>query len=802
MVNRGRGLATCGTDCYGATMNTRLLRDDQVIEEWMLASGEQGNEVLVPTTIGEWSAVSELRADVHLSPGARGEIRCDIDLPSRAAGFDTDDGFWCNMLVSPRAGNSWEGWRELRLPAECFYVRGIPAGWGRPRSVRITAPAGSRIRSVRLLARSITEGPRVTDEAFLDAVDLEAPGMAAARAAKGRGATAEAMEEVARAMGRRGLDRRSVILNRPAADEATGTGEADAILAGRIMGQEWPDGIDWNANPVGYIEWSVRIHVLDFLSPLAHAWRRTRDERYLRGMERIVVDWMGHNPVPVGVRGCGLAWGHSLVPANRAFGPLLDCLDALVASGTARPRVIAVLVKSLWEHAEYLLAFESYPPSNKTIAEGRTILALGCALPELGAAARWRERALARLLQDMEIQVLPDGASYELTPGYQLAIADWFLEAHQVAAKFGVPLDPRYERGVRAMYTWSTLIARPDGTRPSISDAGSADTAYGPRLTVPGRILGDAAAAWVGSAGAEGTKPTVRSVALADSGYFVMRSGWERDDVCLVFEAGPFGRFHQHEDMLGFDLYAWGTPFLVDPGISSYQPDPWTTFYHGTAAHNTVLVDGCPQAREARQPAEQWVKSARDRTVWRSDERCDVAMGTYDAGYAGREETVTHRRAVLFAKPDYFLVLDEIAGTGVHTCETLFHFMPFRVAVDPATKAVRTVRQNAANLEIRPLAATPVRLVCGDTDPVQGWVSLGGQDVPAPVAIYSQRDALPIRAGYLVVPFGAGRVTAGLDARTECRGDRWTIEVDLAGRRRDRITVDWSSGHGPELERA
>jgi hypothetical protein len=157
---------------------------------------------------------------------------------------------------------------------------------------------------------------------------------------------------------------------------------------------------------------------------------------------------------------------------------------------------------------------------------------------------------------------------------------------------------------------------------------------------------------------------------------------------------------------------------------------------------------------------------------------------------------------VLFAKPDYFVILDELAGAGTHTYEALFHFMPFRVVVDPATRAVRTVRQDEANLEIRPLTPTPVRLVCGDTDPVQGWVSLGRQDVPAPVAIYRRRAALPLRAGYLLVPFGTGRVTAGLEARTVRRGDRWIIDVELAGRRRDRITMDWSSGRGPEIEKA
>lgn len=778
-------------------MNTSALRDDTIAAEWTLAAEERGHETALPVDVGEWGPHAEIRAEIFLPDDARGEIRCDLELPSRAEGFAANDGYWFNALVSPRAGNIWRGWREFRMPAECFYTRGIPAGWQRPRSASLAAPEGSRIRAVRLVSRRMAQGPRMRDEAFLDAVDLDAPAMAAARRARDRGDVIEALQEAVSAIRRSEMDRRSPQLRAPAEEPPEA---AEAVLAGRIMGQDWSAGIDWNANPVGYIEWSIRIHCLDYLSTLARAWRRTRDERFARGIERIVADWMRSNPVPVGVRAGGLAWGHSLVVAIRAFGPLLDCLDALLRWPGSGWRTIVDLLKSLWEHAEYLLAFESFPPSNKTIAEGRTIATLGCALPELRPAAEWRRRGFQRLLEDMDIQVMGDGASYELTPNYQIAIADWFMEAREVARKSGVVLDPRYEERLRAMYAWSTAVARPDGTRPSVSDAGSADAAYGELLAGPARILGDPAALWVGSRGAEGARPEVGSVALKDSGYFLMRSGWDREALCMLFEAGPFGRFHQHEDMLSFDLYARGSPFIVDPGITSYLPDPWTSFYRSTEAHNTVLVDGRAQARRSTQGVEEWTRSARESTRWRSGDRFDAAVGCYNAGYAGLDVAVEHRRAVLFAKPDYFLILDELTGEGAHLCEALFHFMPYRVEIDRTTGAVRTVRQDAPNLEVRPLTPMRVRLVCGVTEPVQGWVSLGGQDVPAPVAIFGARGRLPLRTGYLLVPFGADRVTAGLSTRLSRRGERWTIDVALASGRRDRIVMDWRSPDGPVLE--
>ncbi len=759
-------------------MDLAKLCDDRIVEEWTAHAGETGAELHVPTDTGDWERINEIRAEVFLPPDARGEVRCDLDLGTRTEGFDHTDGYWFNALVSPRAGNIWEGWREIRMPAECFYTRGIPGGWSGTRSVRMDVPAGGRIRAVRLVQRQIAKGPRLTDQALLSATGKDS------------------LDEIVGQFRGSGMDRAvSGISLRDGYDREA----AEKVLAGNIMGQDWSAGIEWNANPIGYIEWSIRIHGLSYVVPLLQGWRKTGEDRAAAKAESIVVDWIRGNPVPVGVRAGGLAWGHSLVVAMRAFDVLIDALDVLCGRPETKDQTIVDLLKSLWEHAEYLTVFESFPPSNKTIAEGRTLAALGCALPEIAEATRWRDTAFRRLTEDMHIQVMGDGASYELTPGYQLAIAGWFTEALRVARKFGHAVDPALERGVKSMYRWSTALTRPDFSRPSISDAGSLDTKYEERLAEPARFIGETTAVWAGTEGAEGSHPEHGSIGLCDSGYLVMRSGWAPEDRYLLFETAPFGRFHQHEDKLSIDVYAHGTPFIVDPGITSYFPNPWTEYYRTTRAHNTVLVDGAGQNRRDAHSIEQWTQSARDHIVWRSDDRVDVAMGTYDAGYLGVADSVIHRRAVVFVRPDYFIVFDELTGPGSHLYQALFHFMPFRVLVDPDTRAVRTGRMSLPNLEILPLTRMKVEVICGQSDPVQGWVSIGRQDVPAPVAVYSRRSALPIRTGYLLMPFSADRVAAGVSARVTRRGDVWSVRLDHPDGRRDRITMDWSSPQGPEL---
>lgn len=772
-------------------MDLSKYQDDTILAEWILSEAEQDEQADLPMEIGDWSRANEIRAEIFLPHNIDDQIYCTLTSGHRTDGMSEDDGYRFNAIVSPRGGNIWQGWREFRFPAECFYTLGIPSEWSQMVSGTIRLPSGSRIRNIRLIQREIARGPRMTDKALINALDLNHPGLEVAAQAD---TTQAQLAEIAAYFRRSTFNRRHVIPDPPPKADIE---EADRILDGHIMNHYWPNGVDWDANPYGYIEWSIRIHGFPYFTPLALAWEETRDSKYAKAIENILRDWMQKTPMPYGVRAGGLAWGHSLIVSQRAFSTLVDIFTVLCDCADTEDQTIIDLLKSIYEHEVYLLKFESFPPSNKTISEGRSMLATACSFPEFRESKEWYNAASQQLLNDMNIQVMRDGASYELTPGYQIAIAAWFLEVFEVAQKFGRSLNPEIEAGIRRMYDWSASINRPDFSCPSVSDAGSLDGEFAPQLIKPGRILDNSTALWIGTEGKEGHPPNYTSIARRDSGYFVMRSGWDRDARFCLFEGGPYGRFHQHEDMLSFDLYAHGLPFIVDPGITSYFPNEWTSFYRTTEAHNTVLVDGCGQNRRGQTIAE-WVESARDKTFWRSEDRVDVAIATYDAGYAGLDADIAHRRAVMFVKPNYFLIFDELTGEGQHTYEAFFHFMPYRVLIDPDTRAVRTGRMTPPNLEILPLVNMTPRLICGQNDPVQGWLAISGQDVPAPVAIYKKRATLPFRTAYALVPFTDG-TTAGVTSRITRRDDTWNVRITHPDSSVDRIKMDWCDTQGPML---
>ena len=494
-------------------MDLAKFEDDTVISEQLLIESEREENVDLPVDSGDWQRVNEIRAEVFLPPGANGQIRCGLTSGHRTEGMSEDDGYLFHAIVSPRGGNIWEGWREFRYPAECFYTQGIPSGWKETRSATLTGPHGSRFRNIRLVERDVAPGPRMTDEAFIAALDPDHPGLKMLKDAP----DGSLLTEVARYFRSSGFDRELV----PSEREPTPHPDrADRVLEGRVLGQDWSAAIDWEANPTGYIEWTLAIHYLLFLRPAIDAYWETGQAKYATGIERYIKDWMRRCPVPYGVRAGGYPWGHSLVVAIRPFSTLVDVFRVLCACPGTDDDTIIDMLKSIYEHQVYLLKFQSFPPSNKTIAEARTIAALGCAFPEFRDAAGWREEGYRRLLDDMRVQVMSDGASYELTPGYQMSIATWFLESFQVARKFNHPLDPELEAGIRSMFDWCVAITRPDFTRPSVSDAGSMDSKYDDALAHPGRVLGNPAAVWVGTGGREGRPARLQFDRPAGLGIF------------------------------------------------------------------------------------------------------------------------------------------------------------------------------------------------------------------------------------------------------------------------------------------
>jgi hypothetical protein len=244
-------------------------------------------------------------------------------------------------------------------------------------------------------------------------------------------------------------------------------------------------------------------------------------------------------------------------------------------------------------------------------------------------------------------------------------------------------------------------------------------------------------------------------------GCAVMQGGWERDAHQLLLDAGPLGcrvsGGHGHADLLSIQCSVFGRPQLVDPGTYCYTAHlNWRDHFRGSAAHNTVVIDRKSQAVSngpfswRRRPQAQLRR-------WISSPSFDYAEADHDA-YRRLPDPVRHRRRVLFVKPRYWVVVDDLLGDDVHQVDLSFQFRPGALA-EAGDGWMRATGPEGRGLLVRAFAATPLQVETheGCVEPIRGWMSPDyGLRVPAPQLVYTALEQLPLRIVTLLVPLDDG----------------------------------------------
>ena len=260
------------------------------------------------------------------------------------------------------------------------------------------------------------------------------------------------------------------------------------------------------------------------------------------------------------------------------------------------------MLRSFLDHAHYLMNPRAFHGGNNWGAmETAGLMHLAVMLPEFKDAPLWRQTARERLVEMQRTLVYPDGAEIELTPGYHWVTLNNFLSVLDVTRRNQVELPAAFVTGLEKMFEYFVAIAMPDGSAPALNDSGwmavSRPLQEGLEL-FPQRSDFE----FFASDRKRGTPPAKTSWALPYAGWFAMRTGWKTDDRCLLFEAGPYGAAHQHEDKLNIIVHAGGRAVLTEGGYYSYDRSDWRRYVLSTRAHNTVMVDGLEQnrAEEAR----------------------------------------------------------------------------------------------------------------------------------------------------------------------------------------------------------
>jgi hypothetical protein len=236
-----------------------------------------------------------------------------------------------------------------------------------------------------------------------------------------------------------------------------------------------------------------------------------------------------------------------------------------------------------------------------------------------------------------------------------------------------------------------------------------------------------------------------------EGGYYVLGCDFETPrEIRLVADAGPLGyqtiAAHGHADALSFTLSVAGLEFLVDPGTYAYHTETrWRSYFRGTAAHNTVRIDGADQS----QPGGNfmWLKKARAHcALWESSPQRDVFEGWHDGYVRLADPVIHHRRIMLHKAARRIVVEDMLCMHGPHEVELNFHCSE-RCSVE-ALEGGYLLCQEGSRVAVRlpSLPGSEAALYTGSESPIRGWVSRSFDvKTPAPTLVWRARltgDAL------------------------------------------------------------
>jgi heparan-sulfate lyase len=241
-------------------------------------------------------------------------------------------------------------------------------------------------------------------------------------------------------------------------------------------------------------------------------------------------------------------------------------------------------------------------------------------------------------------------------------------------------------------------------------------------------------------AGDRQTPAPPTAFALPDSGFYSLRSGWDRDAIHLLLKCGPDGGWHCQPDNGTFELYAFGRYLMPDSGCYLYSGDAeGRKWFRQTRVHQTLTLDGRDSAYKAR------------KLLWQTGDRLD-ALVVENNSYAD----LLHRRAVLFIDKSFFLIVDDAIGAAAGDVDVHFQVAPGPATVDAMRAAAHSAIADGANVLVQGLPQPGLALA-----EEEGQVSLAyGERQPRPAVRFRQTKA----AGTQAVRF----VTAVVPYRQAC----------------------------------
>ncbi len=522
------------------------------------------------------------------------------------------------------------------------------------------------------------------------------------------------------------------------------------------------ESINWNTRPVPDKEWIWQLHRMYFWNAMATVYRYTHDERYAHEWCTQLVDWTDKNPHDSDHK---YAW-RSIEAGIRGFS-WTELFISFIQSPNFTAPVLTAFLNSCFEHASYLMTTYS-TGSNWALMEAEGLGFIAMTFPEFGKADSWRAESIKRLSREIEIQVYPDGHQRELAIGYHLGCIRWFQRTFELAKlnQWEDAFSPNYLQIIEKMCEVPMKIGLPDGTNVQFGDAWAGQPGqHREKYLKWSQQFNRMDFLYLATDGKKGEAPRQTAYALPSSGLYSMRSGWNKEAICLVLKCGPDGGGHCQPDNGTFDVYAGGRNLMPDAGSYIYSGDPANrAWFRQTSVHQTLTLDGLNS------------NYSPDLLLWKPGDVHDILVVENES-----YPNLTHRRAVFFVNKKYFVVVDEAYGPADGKIDIHFQLAPGDCNYHPEDLAVITDFSEGWNLLVKARSEEDLLLEKEDGQVSFEYTKKQGR----PAFRYRQAKAANqgVRFVTLVVPFHESQssIKARLLEKSEIPAQVMKIEIEENG---------------------
>lgn len=262
--------------------------------------------------------------------------------------------------------------------------------------------------------------------------------------------------------------------------------------------------------------------------------------------------------------------------------------------------------------------------ANHLLANAKALVMAGTRL----GVPKWTEKGLSIYRRELPEQILDDGVHFERSAMYHAIIFEDLLDLLEMPDVLPDDAVRLFRMFAARMLSGLRLLTGPDGDIAKFNDAADGIARRPAELIV--------------RAGRLGITP-VATAGRRTSGYL----RFERGAYCVIAKTGEIGPSYQpghaHADTWTFEMWRNGTKIVTDTGTDRYVVDAERLRQRGTAAHNTLMIDG-------QNSSEVW------------------------AGHrVGRRFDFARHRRTFELTPDGLMGTDEVFGTGRHHLELRWH---------------------------------------------------------------------------------------------------------------------------------